>query len=70
MEEVREPTHYSEKKLNKGKKSSIDHAFTIGNVPQRNQIVDERMLFFLSFFLLVRKIGPELTSVANPPIFA
>ena len=26
--------------------------------------------FFLSFFLLVRKVGPELTSVASLPLFA
>ena len=29
----------------------------------------EASFFFLFFFLLVRKIGPELTSVANLPLF-
>ena len=36
------------------------------------QLAHNGFNFFLSFFLffLVRKIGPELTSVANPLLFA
>ena len=36
---------------------------------QRNTRLRAILLLFMIFFFLVRKIGPELTSVANLPLF-